>query len=100
DGQAARQTRSREQKSPASQVKRSGCALVSGGLDSCAMLGELAKTYRRVYPVFVRQGLVWETAELRALRRFLPFVRHELLSILHLPATDLYAKHWSTTGRH
>src|SRR5436309_168772 len=63
------------------------------------MLGELVKKYRRVYPVFIRQGLVWETAELRALRRFLRFVRHEPLVILHLPATDLYGKHWSTTGR-
>ncbi len=80
-------------------MKRSVCALVSGGLDSCAMLGELAKTYRRVYPVFIREGLVWETAELRALRRFLRFVRHEPLAILHLPVNDLYGKHWSTTGR-
>jgi 7-cyano-7-deazaguanine synthase len=80
-------------------VKRSVCALVSGGLDSCVLVAELAKTYRRVYPVFIRQGLVWETAELCALRRFLPHVRHQPLTILHLPAGDVYGNHWSTTGR-
>jgi 7-cyano-7-deazaguanine synthase len=68
------------------------------------MLGELAKTYRRVHPVFIRQGLVWERAELRALRRFLralhaPRSTLHALTVLSLPATDLYGKHWSTTGR-
>jgi 7-cyano-7-deazaguanine synthase len=65
------------------------------------MLAELAKRYRRVHPVFIRQGLVWEQAELRALRRFLRAagLAHEPLTILHLPAADLYARHWSTTGQ-
>jgi 7-cyano-7-deazaguanine synthase len=80
-------------------VKRSVCALVSGGLDSCVLVADLAKTYRRVYPVFIRQGFVWEAAELRALRRFLPHVRHQSLTILHVPAGDLYGNHWSTTGQ-
>jgi 7-cyano-7-deazaguanine synthase len=80
-------------------VNRSVCVLVSGGLDSCVMLAELAKHYRRVYPVFIRQGLVWEDAELRHLRRFLQAIRHEPLTILQLPCADLYGKHWSTNGR-
>jgi 7-cyano-7-deazaguanine synthase len=82
-------------------VKRSVCALVSGGLDSCVMLAALARQCPKVYPVFIRQGLVWEAAELQSLRRYLRAARicHELLTILHLPANDLYGSHWSTTGR-
>ena len=82
-------------------MKRSVCALVSGGLDSCVMLATLVRQYRKVHPVFIRQGLAWETAELRSLRRYLRTtrIRHEPLAILHLPADDLYGAHWSTTGR-
>jgi len=65
------------------------------------MLATLAQQYRKVYPVFIRQGLVWEEAELRCLRRFLraSVIRHQPLTILDLPANDLYGAHWSTTGR-
>jgi 7-cyano-7-deazaguanine synthase len=77
-------------------VKRSVCALVSGGLDSCVMLAELARRYDRVFPVFIRQGLVWEEAELRSLRHFLRATTP--LTVLDLPVRDLYGKHWSTTG--
>jgi len=83
-------------------VKRAVCALVSGGLDSCVMLGELARRYRKVYPVFVRYGLVWETAELQHLKKFLRSAnipRVQSLTILSLPVRDLYGAHWSTTGR-
>jgi 7-cyano-7-deazaguanine synthase len=64
------------------------------------MLAALVRQYRKVHPVFIRQGLVWETAELRSLRRYLRAarIRHEPLAILHLPADDLYGEHWSTTG--
>jgi 7-cyano-7-deazaguanine synthase len=83
-------------------VKRAVCALASGGLDSCVMLAELAWRYRKVYPVFIRYGLVWETAELQHLRKFLrnaKIPRVQLLTILDLPVRDLYGAHWSTTGR-
>ena len=90
-------------------MKRSVCALVSGGLDSCVMLAAVAQQYRKIYPVFVRQGLVWEETELRHLRRFLraldSWERHSCrdcirsLTVLDLPVRDLYGKHWSTTGR-
>lgn len=75
------------------------CVLVSGGLDSCVLVAELAKQYRKVYPVYVRQGLVWERAELRHLRRYLRATRIGALAVLDLPVVDLYGKHWSTTGR-
>ena len=80
-------------------MKRSVCVLVSGGLDSCVMLSALAKRYRRVYPVFVRQGLIWENAELRHLRWYLRAVGIGPLTILDLPVRDLYRNHWSVTGR-
>jgi 7-cyano-7-deazaguanine synthase len=94
-------------------AERSGvsvCALVSGGLDSCVMLAGLARRYRKVYPVFIRHGLVWEETELRHLRRFLraasqssSFIPHPSslrpLAVLSLPVRDLYGNHWSITGR-
>jgi len=83
-------------------VKRAVCALVSGGLDSCVMLAELARRYRKVYPVFIRYGLVWETAELQHLKKFLRSAnipRVQSLTVLGLPVRDLYGVHWSTTGR-
>jgi 7-cyano-7-deazaguanine synthase len=83
-------------------VKRAACALVSGGLDSCVMLAELARRYRNVYPVFIRYGLVWERAELQHLKKFLrraKIPRIQSLTVLDLPVRDLYGVHWSTTGR-
>jgi 7-cyano-7-deazaguanine synthase len=65
------------------------------------MLASLTHQFRKVYPVFICQDLAWEAAELRSLRRYLQAVRirGEPLTILHLPARDLYGSHWSTTGR-
>ncbi len=66
------------------------------------MLAELSRRYRKVYPVFIRHGLVWEETELRRLRRFLraaSAINHEPVTILHLPVADLYGAHWSITGR-
>jgi 7-cyano-7-deazaguanine synthase len=83
-------------------VNRSVCALVSGGLDSCVMLAELAKKYKKVYPIFVRHGLVWEKIELQSLKKFLraaKIPRVAPLTVLNLPVRDIYGAHWSTTGR-
>jgi 7-cyano-7-deazaguanine synthase len=83
-------------------VKRFVCVLVSGGLDSCVMLAALARRYRKVYPVFIRHGLVWEHAELAHLRKFLratKIPRVQSLTVLDLPVRDLYGEHWSITGR-
>jgi 7-cyano-7-deazaguanine synthase len=76
--------------------------MVSGGLDSCVMLAHLTRRYRKVFPVFIHKGLVWESAELRHLREFLraaKIPRVQPLTILDLPVRDLYGNHWSTTGR-
>jgi 7-cyano-7-deazaguanine synthase len=71
--------------------------LASGGLDSCALLAELALR-RRVVPIYIRQGLAWEPVELYWLRRFLRAVSRRNvapLAILSLPMGDLYRRHWS-----
>ena len=87
--------------------------LVSGGLDSSILLADLLRPapgakrtapQRRVQPIYVRSGLFWEKAELRAVRRFLEAVRPDGTRLLplvamDLPVADLYADHWSVTGR-
>jgi 7-cyano-7-deazaguanine synthase len=81
-------------------AKRSSvCVLVSGGLDSDVLLAEAAKKYRRVWPVYVAQGLRWEKEELYWLKRYLSAIRSKgiaPLQILSVPMADLYGSHWST----
>ena len=79
--------------------------LASGGLDSCALIGHMAREGREVFPLFIKAGMTWESAELHALRRFLsrmPVVlsrRIRPLRVLSVRMDDLYGEHWSTTGR-
>jgi 7-cyano-7-deazaguanine synthase len=114
---AERSTVSPRKPSGQAAQRQSVCALVSGGLDSCVMLAELAKRHAEVYPVFIRHGLAWEEAELHAVRQFLRALRRfssslrkpsgqvphpsslASLTILELPVRDIYGAHWSTTGR-
>lgn len=75
--------------------------LVSGGLDSAILLGEAARAYPAVFPLYVRTGLFWEDVERAHLERFLralaaPAVRP--LVVLDQPVRDTYGAHWSTTG--
>ncbi len=75
--------------------------LSSGGLDSCAMIGELAKT-STVYPLYVNAGLVWEKEERAALEAFLraanlPSVQP--VQELAVPVSSLYGEHFSVTGK-
>ena len=95
------------------------CVLVSGGLDSDVLLAETARNYRRVWPVYIRQGLAWEDTEIYWLKKYIlrltwphPTFRRPLprgegwgeakfkilqpLRILELPTADLYGAHWST----
>jgi 7-cyano-7-deazaguanine synthase len=81
-------------------MKRSSiCVLVSGGLDSVALAGHLSQEYGSVYPVFIQQGLAWETIELYWLRRFLRAAHAQKnikpLTLFELPMADLYGRHWS-----
>jgi 7-cyano-7-deazaguanine synthase len=75
--------------------------LVSGGLDSCVLLGDLARR-DHVQPIYVRNGLRWEAVELYWLRRFLSAIPRQSvapLAVLDLPMRDIYSHHWSIRGR-
>lgn len=76
--------------------------LISGGLDSAILLGHLLEEGRRVQPFYIDCGLVWQAAERRALEQFLRAMAGPWLAplvTLELPLGDLYARHWSVTGR-
>ncbi len=75
--------------------------MLSGGLDSSILLGHLLRQGHEVQPFYVRSGVVWQTAELRAVDRFVRAVHSpqmQALVVLDLPLADLYQQHWSTTG--
>lgn len=75
--------------------------LVSGGLDSAVLLGEAARAYPVVHPLYVRTGLLWEPAEEHHLGRFLAALHSPALRAAHVleqPVADLYGNHWSITG--
>ena len=84
---------------------RAVVVLASGGLDSCALIGHSARKGREVFPLFIKAGMTWETAELHALRRFLAGLPAALarcvrpLKVLSVSMGVLYGNHWSTTGR-
>jgi 7-cyano-7-deazaguanine synthase len=76
--------------------------LISGGLDSAILLGSALTNHDAIYPLYIRCGLLWESAELNHLRRYLqalscPALRS--LVILEQPVADLYGAHWSLTGK-
>ncbi len=76
--------------------------LISGGLDSAILLGDLLRQGQQVQPLYVRFQLIWEPTELAMLQQFLqrlacPQLRP--LVVLDLPLTDLYGSHWSIDGQ-
>jgi 7-cyano-7-deazaguanine synthase len=78
------------------------CVLVSGGADSGILLAEMTREYRKVIPLYIRNGLLWEGAELYWLRQFLKRLAHtaiQPLQTLELPMQDVYQIHWSLTGQ-
>src|SRR5216683_2673452 len=73
-----------------------------GDIDSAILVGDALRSGCIVYPLYVRNGLFWESVELDYLRRFLDALGTPNLLPLHileLPVTDLYPSHWSLTGR-
>ena len=76
--------------------------LISGGLDSCILLGHLLGQRRRVQPFYISSQLRWEAEELGAVRAFLQALganNIEQLVVLEMPLKDLYGRHWSTNGQ-
>jgi 7-cyano-7-deazaguanine synthase len=76
--------------------------LASGGLDSAILLDQLLTHGWRVQPFYVRTGCLWQAAEIDAVRKLLNELRQSnLLPLvqLEMPVDDLYAGHWSLTGR-
>jgi 7-cyano-7-deazaguanine synthase len=81
--------------------RKSVCVLVSGGADSCILLHQMRAGFERVVPLYIRNGLLWEDAELYWLKRFLSATASpavDPLKILDLPMDDVYDLHWSLTG--
>src|SRR5712692_9383507 len=58
--------------------------LVSGGLDSAILVGDVLRANRTVQPLYVRSGLYWESVELEYLRRYLGALRTSGLRPLHI----------------
>ena len=76
--------------------------LLSGGLDSCILLGHLAAEGRNVQPFYVRAQLRWENEEQRAIAAFIKALENgniERQVTLEMPLKDLYGRHWSTDGQ-
>ncbi len=76
--------------------------LVSGGLDSAILLGEVLQHYEDVVPLYVRSGFFWEPAELNHLRDFLDAIGSPVLrplQVMEVPVRDLIPDHWAVTGR-
>jgi len=83
--------------------RQAAAVLISGGLDSAVLLGEMLRQYASVQPLYVAMGLAWEDVEQAHLRRFLTAIARPDLRPLHvlaLPVGDLYDHgHWSLTGQ-
>lgn len=73
--------------------------LSSGGIDSSVLVHVMKRKGYEVYPAYVRQGFVWERAEIFWLRKFLKTCRVKPLVILDFPVKDIYGRHWSLTGK-
>jgi 7-cyano-7-deazaguanine synthase len=87
--------------SPESWRERPVAVLVSGGLDSAILVGDLGRTSPRVHPIYVRFGLAWEEIERKYLESFLAALGGQnvaALKVLDMPIRPVYGNHWSTTG--
>lgn len=81
--------------------KKPIAVLVSGGLDSAVLLGELAASFHVIHPVYIRTGLKWEGSELIALREYVSALAAPNVhgvEVFDFPAHALYGNHWSVTG--
>ena len=76
--------------------------MLSGGLDSAILLGELLDEGHQVQPFYVATGCIWEREERAAISRYVEALDSRCVEPLvefRLPADDLYGVHWSNTGK-
>ncbi len=92
-------------KASSASPKMSGggvAVLASGGVESAALLTEALQRYERVYPVYVREGFIWESSELFWIRKLLKALASDGLAgltLLEVPMRPLYGPHWSLGKR-
>jgi 7-cyano-7-deazaguanine synthase len=75
--------------------------LLSGGLDSTALLCRYLEQGRRVQPFYIWSDVAWADAEHHAVKRLTQALARPQLAPLvtfRLPLADLYDVHWSVTG--
>ena len=73
-------------------------ALVSGGIESAALIQRLARRGATVQPLYVRQGFRWEAVEQARLKRLLrewPRQQVTPLVALDAPARSFAPRHWA-----
>jgi 7-cyano-7-deazaguanine synthase len=76
--------------------------LLSGGLDSSILVAHLLDMGYAVQPIFIRTGVNWQMEEEAAVRRFTSAISSgQLFDLvpLEMPLGDLYADHWSISGK-
>ena len=82
-------------------LKNHACVLVSGGVESSVLMWDALSRYDAVMPLYIRNHLRWEEAEIFWLKTFHRGIKsHKLkpLKIVDLPMRDTYDRHWSITG--
>jgi len=82
--------------------KKKIAVLASGGLDSDVLIADLSTQGYRVFPIYIQQGLAWESAERYWLQNYLAALSMqtiEPLKILSIPLDDIYQDHWSLKGK-
>ena len=75
--------------------------LMSGGLDSAALIGITLQEKWTVWPVYIQCGLRWEKNEIFWAKKFLQKIsspKLKPLKILNLSLEDAYERNWSKTG--
>jgi 7-cyano-7-deazaguanine synthase len=75
--------------------------LLSGGVDSAILVGQLLRGGQSVVPFYVRTGCLWERCELEAARKFVAALAEPNLAelvLMDMPVVDLYDGHWSLSG--
>ena len=83
-------------------MMRAVTVLTSGGVESAALLAEALRDCERVYPLYVRKGFSWESAELAHLKRLLGWFAQDGLAdltVLEVPLEQVYGAHWSLGSR-